>query len=322
MPDEYRTPLVSVIIVNFNGRKFLQDCLSSLLRQSYSPFEVILVDNASHDGSVEFVREHFPQVRILVEKVNLGFAGGSNAGIREAQGEFILTLNNDTITDPRFIENLVRPMTSDSHLGMCASKMLFPDGRINSTGICISRSGAAWDRGIFEQNSGQYDNEDEVFGPCAGAALYRRAMLDEIGLFDEDFFIYMEDVDLAFRARLAGWECRFIPAAKVIHIMGGSSGIHSDLSVFYGNRNLLWNAIKNFPMRTLLISLPWIIGRNCADIPYYFSKGKGLIILKAKISAIGGTIGMVRKRKVLTIKVPEEQIRKWIQVWMRISKPD
>jgi GT2 family glycosyltransferase len=235
-----------------------------------------------------------------------------------ARENYILTLNNDTITDPFFIENLVTPMVSDTRLGMWVSKMLFSDSRINSSGICISRSGAAWDREIFEQDSGQYNTEAEVFRPSAGAALYRRTMLDEIGLFDEDFFIYMEDVDLAFRARLAGWKCRYIPTARVTHFMRGTITVNSDLSVFYGNRNLFWNAITNFPVRTLLISLTWIIGRNCADIPYYLSREKGCVILKAKASAFGGIIRMMKKRKNITKKVPEEQIRKWIHVWMDI----
>jgi GT2 family glycosyltransferase len=314
-------PLISVIIVNFNGMRFLEPCLSSLTTQSFKNFEIILVDNHSSDGSAEYIREYFSSVTLIETGKNLGFAGGTNTGIRASHGDFILTLNTDTITDPHLIENLVRPMESDSRLGMCASKMLFPDGRINSTGICISRSGAAWDRGIFEQDSGQFDTEQEVFGPCAGAALYRRAMLDEIGLFDEDFFIFMEDVDLAFRARLAGWKCIYIPTARVIHLMGGTAGINTDLTVFYGNRNLLWNAIKNFPTWTLLKSFPWIIGRNCVDIPYYLSKGKGRVILKAKASAFAGITRMIRKRKSITRKIPEEQIRKWIHVWMKSHRP-
>jgi len=317
MSEDYRTSRVSVIIVNFNSKRFLQDCLSSILKQTYTSFEVILVDNASHDGSVEFIQEYFPRVRIFVQKENLGFTGGSNAGIREAHGEYILTLNNDTIVPPDFIGELVKPMMQDPSVGMCASKMVFPDGRINSTAICISRSGAAWDRGGGEQDHGQYDTAEEVFGPCAGAALYRRSMLDEIGLFDEDFFLFMEDVDLAFRARLAGWKCVYVPKARVVHIHGGTAGFRSDVSIYYGNRNLVWYVVKNFPLRTLILSSPWIIIRNCADIPYYLFKGKGSVILKAKASTIVGIIRMIRKRKSITKKVPEEQITKWIYVWMK-----
>jgi GT2 family glycosyltransferase len=175
---------------------FLESCISSLTEQTYKNFEIVFVDNGSSDGSVGFIQEHYPRVRIVETGKNLGFAGGINAGIRVARGEFILTLNNDTRADPHFLEEIRKPFLQDPKTGMCGSKMVFPDGRINSTGICISRSGAAWDRGIYEPDTEQYETSEMIFGPCAGAALYRRSLLDEVGLFDEDFFMYMEDVDL------------------------------------------------------------------------------------------------------------------------------
>ncbi len=321
MSDVSSHPLISVIIVNYNGKKFLADCLNSISHQTYSPFEVILVDNASHDGSIEYVRQNFPEVRVFTQFTNLGFAGGTNAGIRQAHGEFIITLNNDTIVAPDFIAELAKPMVSDPLVGMCASKMIFPDGRINSTAICISRSGAAWDRGLGEPDQGQYDMEEEVFGPCAGAALYRRTMLDEIGLFDEDFFLYVEDVDLAFRARLSGWKCRYVPTAQVIHVHGGTTEPGSDISVYYGNRNLLWYAVKNFPERTLFISIPWIIGRNIAVIPYYFLKSKGRAIIKAKVDSVKGLPRMIKKRQTIKKTISDGAIEKWIQVWSRAKVP-
>ena len=321
MPDKKPEPLVSVVIVNYNGRNFLPDCLGALMKQTYSPFEVILVDNASRDGSVEFIRERFPLVKVSVQESNLGFAGGSNAGIREAHGEFILTLNNDTRVSPDFIEELVLPMERDPRVGMCGSKMVFPDGRINSTGICISRSGAAWDRGGGEPDRGQYDAAEEVFGPCAGAALYRRTMLDEIGLFDEDFFLFMEDVDLAFRARLSGWKCMYVATAGVVHIHGGTTGFKSDISVYYGNRNLVWYVIKNFPSRTLLLSSPWIIGRQCAVLPYYLIVGRGCSIIRATTAMITGLPAMIRKRQDIQHRVTAGEIEKWIMCWSHASNP-
>jgi len=315
MQDNTKKPLISIVIVNYNGLRFLERCFSSLSHQTYKDFEIFFIDNGSSDDSSVFVRDRFPSANIIETGKNLGFAGGTNTGILASHGDFILTLNNDTIADPFFIENLINPMLNNSHIGMCASKMLFPDGRINSTGICISRSGAAWDRGIFETDSGQYDSRDEVFGPCAGAALYRRSMLNEIGLFDEDFFIFMEDVDLAFRAQSAGWKCRFVPSAKVTHIMGGTSGKDSHTSVYYGNRNLLWNVIKNFPVKTILFSLPWIVGRNCADIPFYFLRGKGLTIIRAKIDCLIGIPKMLRKRRGHLLAKREKEIERWILTW-------
>lgn len=305
-------PLISIIIVNFNGLRFLEPCLSSIAHQSYPHVEIIFVDNGSADGSVEYVREHYPAARIVAHSENLGFAGGTNAGIRRAAGEYLLTLNNDTILDPRFLEEIQQPLRDNPRVGICGSKMLLPDGRINSTAICISRSGAAWDRGMDEQDTGQYDTPEEIFGACAGAALYRRSMLDEIGLFDEDFFLFLEDVDLALRARLAGWTCRYVPTARVVHVRGGTSGTDSDMAVYYGNRNLLWYVLKDFPAPMLLSSLPWIVGRNCAEIPFYLLQGKGRAIFRAKADMLRGLFRMLRKRDTIRRTVPAGAITPWI----------
>jgi GT2 family glycosyltransferase len=321
MSDKAAHPLISIVIVNYNGKRFLSDCLNSIFSQTYFSFEVIMVDNASSDGSVEYVQEIFPDVKIVSQSANVGFAGGTNAGIRQAEGEFILTLNNDTILTPNFIDELARPMVSDPFVGICASKMIFPDGRINSTAICISRSGAAWDRGSGEPDKGQYDIQEEVFGACAGAALYRSSLLEEIGLFDEDFFLYMEDVDLAFRARLSGWKCVYVPTARVIHIHGGTSKTGSDLSVYYGNRNLLWYVVKNFPRRTFLIFIPWIIGRNIAVIPYYFLRNKGRAIFNAKVDSLKGLSKIIKKRSSVKQTISNRTIEKWIQVWSYAKMP-
>lgn len=306
--------LISVIVLNYNGKGFLDGCLTSLASQTYSDFEVIVVDNGSRDGSPEYVKENYPWVRLAKNEENLGFAGGTNAGIRAAKGEFILTLNNDSRADSRFIEELIKPM-ADPEVGVCAAKMLFPDGRINSAGICISRSGAAWDRGMFEPDRGQYEFVEEVFGACAGAALYRREMMDEIGLFDEDFFLYLEDVDLAFRARLAGWKCIYVPGARVIHHHGGTAGVGSDLAVYYGNRNIVWYPIKDFPFRLLITSLPFIVARNLAVIPYYALRGQGGVILKSKLDALKGVEKMMGKRKDVVRRVDYSQIKRFVEIW-------
>jgi GT2 family glycosyltransferase len=311
--------LISVIVLNYNGKGFLDGCLSSLASQTYSDFEVIVVDNGSRDGSPEYVKENYPWVRLAKNDENLGFAGGTNVGIRAAKGEFVITLNNDSRADSRFIEELIKPM-ADPEVGVCAAKMLFPDGRINSAGICISRSGAAWDRGMFEPDRGQYEFVEEVFGACAGAALYRREMLDEIGLFDEDFFLYLEDVDLAFRARLAGWKCLYVPGARVIHHHGGTAGVGSDLAVYYGNRNIVWYPIKDFPFRLLITSLPFIVARNLAVIPYYALRGQGGVILKSKLDALKGVVKMMEKRKDVVRRADYSQINRFVEIWGGIKR--
>jgi GT2 family glycosyltransferase len=312
---------ISVVVLNFNGKQYLHDCLTSLALQTCGDYEVIVVDNGSCDASVEYLRSNFPWVKVVRNEENLGFAEGTNSGIRKARGDLIITLNNDTKVDKNFIKHLTKPMCAHADVGMCASKMLLPEGKINSTGICISRSGAAWDRGMFEPDTGQYDQREEVFGPCAGAALYRKAMLEEIGLFDEDFFLYMEDVDLAFRGRLAGWKCVYVPEAVVYHHHGGTAGFGSDLSVYYGNRNIIWYAIKDFPLVLLLTSLPFILARNLAVIPYYALRGQGRVILKSKLDALRGVPSMLRKRSQIVRKTPENKIAKFIHTWARIARP-
>ncbi|MGB3919994.1 glycosyltransferase family 2 protein [Methanothrix sp.] len=311
--------LISVVVLNYNGRDLLDGCLSSLASQTYSPFEVVLVDNGSSDGSPEYIREQYPWVRLVRNRDNLGFAGGTNAGIRAAEGSYILTLNNDTIADRRLIEELKEPM-ADPQVGVCAAKMLFPDGRINSAGICISRSGAAWDRGMFEADRGQYDSMEEVFGACAGAALYRKRMLDEIGLFDEDFFLYLEDVDLALRARLAGWKCLYVPRAEVIHHHGKTAGVGSDLAVYYGNRNIVWYPIKDFPASLYITSLPFILARNLATIPYYALRGQGRVILKSKLDALRGITKMMRKREHVLRRAEYSDIRRFVKTWGEMKR--
>jgi len=317
---EPEIPSVSVIIVNYNGAKFLEPCIRSLLAQSHKNLEIIVVDNASSDDSVEILRSEFSGLVILENPVNLGFAGGVNTGIKNSHGDYIMTLNNDAWADPQCIEHLLLGMVDDQRTGMCAAKMLFPDKRINSAGICIARSGAAWDRGMFEADRGQYDKLEEIFGPCAGAALYRKDMLDEIGLFDEDFFLYMEDVDLAFRGRLAGWKCMFIPGAVVYHHHGGTAGFKSDLTIYYGNRNILWWPVKNYPFFTLLASLPWIIGRTVGVIPYYAYHGKGKVVLKSKIDGLAGIPRMWRKRNEIRRTTTELQVLRCMKTWSRINR--
>jgi len=313
--------MISVVITNYNGRRYLPDCLSSLAAQTYRDFETILVDNASTDGSVEFVEGDYPGIRIVRNRENLGFAGGTNAGIRAARGEYVLTLNTDAWMESDCLGHLVKAMESDDSVGMCATKMVFPDGRIDSAGMCISRSGAAWGRGMYEQDCGQYDRLEEVFAPCAGAALYRRALFDEIGLFDEDFFMYVEDVDLAFRGQLAGWRCLYVPQVKVHHVHGGTAGVGTDLAVYYVNRNTLWYVVKNFPSRLLITSIPWILGRNLAVVPYYAVRGRGRAIVRSKVDAVRGIPRMLRKRSAIRRKVPDSDIKRFTQTWSSIGRP-
>ena len=249
-----------VIIPNWNGQHLLARCLESLAVQTYRDFVVIVVDNHSTDGSVAWLRAVHPDVQVIVNAENRGFATAINQGIRATHSRYLVTLNNDTAPAPDWLAALVAAVESDGAIGMVASKMLFADRpqMINSAGIAIDRVGIAWD-----WRGGEPDDPDEralveIFGPCAGAALYRRAMLDEIGLFDEDFFAYMEDVDLAWRARAAGWRCLYAPQARVLHHHSATGKEGSPFKSFHLGRNKLWLLAKNYPVRELWHHVPLV----------------------------------------------------------------
>ena len=245
-------PFVSLIVVNWNGKVFLRDCLSTLTQQTYSSFEIIVVDNGSTDGSGDFILEHFPHVRLVALTENKGFAGGNTKGLEVAQGEYIALVNNDTRVDGRWLENLIRPMLKYPGVGICSSKLLLHDtGELEAAGDGLTTWGVGFKRG-FEEDPGLHTKQEFVFGASAAACLYRKKMLDGIGFLDSDFFFNDEDTDLNFRAQLAGWTCLYIPTAIVYHRVNATIGRMSDLHVYYHTRNLEFLWIKNMPTGLML----------------------------------------------------------------------
>jgi len=244
-------PLASIIIPNWNGAHHLPVCLEALRAQTYPRIEVILVDNGSTDGSPALVTEQYPEVRLLALDHNLGLTGGNNAGFRAARGEILISLNNDTEADPHFVEALVTALLEHPEAGLAAAKMLLFDRRatIHSAGDGYGVDGIPFNRGVWQQDEGQFDEPGWIFGGCGGAVAYRRAMLDEVGLFDESLFMYCEDVDLNWRAQLAGWRCWYTPGAVVYHKLSATGG--GPLASFYTGRNTLWVLVKNYPAALL-----------------------------------------------------------------------
>jgi GT2 family glycosyltransferase len=229
---------------------YLAHCLSSLQQQSCRrELEIIVVDNASTDGSVRWLERHHGDVRLLKLDCNQGFAGGNNAGLKIARGEFIAFLNNDAIADARWLEFLVGAVECDSRLGGVASKILFRSspGVINSAGIVLYRDGRGGDRGLGEADNARFQERAEVFGPCGAGMLLRRQLIEEVGGFDERFFLYYEDLDLAWRARLRGWRFTYEPRAVAYHVHGGTSGLGSPFFVYHVERNRVLANIKNGP---------------------------------------------------------------------------
>lgn len=245
LPDHMS--LFSVVIPNWNGVRHMPACLEALRAQSYESVEVIVVDNASTDGSQALITAQFPEVRLVALPENRGFTGACNAGMQAAQGEFIALLNNDTEVDPNWIASVIDAFNRHPEAGIVASKMLlFNDRqRFHTTGDLYRIDGRLMNRGVWEFDEGQYDREEYVFSACGGSSAYRRAMLDEIGLLDDDFFFSAEDMDLGWRAQLAGYRCIYTPHAIVYHHLAATGG--GVTASFYDGRNMIWILLKDYP---------------------------------------------------------------------------
>ena len=292
---------VSLVIPNWNGLRHLRTCLDAALAQTVSSCEVVLVDNGSTDGSAEFVARNYPQVRILRKEQNLGFAAATNLGIRNTQGDYVATLNNDTEAQPTWLESLVQAMESASDVGMCASKMLFYDRRdiVNSAGIAVDKAGIAWDRDGGATDSANDLQPCEIFGPCAGAALYRRAVLDQVGLFDEDFFSYLEDVDLAWRGQALGWRCMYVPAARVYHVHSATGQEGSPLKNYLLGRNKWWTIVKNYPWPQWLAHAPTIMAYDFLAIAWALLSRRDWHMLAGRLDALKALPAVLRKRRTI-----------------------
>ena len=239
--------LVSVVIPNWNGLAHLPTCLAALRAQTYPHLEVLVVDNGSGDGSQDYITREHPKVLLLALDRNLGLTGGSNLGFRSAQGEILISLNNDTEAEPGFVESLVTALLDHPEAGMATAKLRLFDRRdtLHSAGDGYGVDGIPFNRGVWQRDEGQFDRPGWVFGGCGGAVAYRRAMLDQVGLFDESFFMYCEDVDLNWRSQLAGWKCWYTPEAVVYHKLSASGA--GPVASYYTGRNTLWVIAKNYP---------------------------------------------------------------------------
>lgn len=249
----------SVIIPSWNGVNLLPTCLDSLRTQTYRCFETIVVDNASADGTVSLVRQSYPEVRLVALETNLGFAGGVNAGIARSTGQLVALINQDVEAAPQWLEALVAASRAHPEAGAFASKIMLFDqrDRFHSAGDSYRRDGIPVNRGVWERDIGQFDQQVDVFGACGGAAAYRKSMLDQIGWLDERFFMYCEDVDLAWRHQLVGWRTVFVPEAVAFHRLSASGG--GVTASYYTGRNTIYVLAKNVPAPLLRRYLPTIV---------------------------------------------------------------
>lgn len=242
--------LISVIVVNWNGRHLLGECLDSVLGQAEGPIEVLVVDNGSRDGSVEFLRSRYGgKIRLIELGRNEGWSGGNNEGIAHAKGDYLLLLNNDACLGERFFPRLREGIGRHPASGMFATKILNYSDRtvIDNTGHVIYWDGAARGRGRLRKVAPEWDVETEVLCPSGAAGVYRKEMIDRVGAVDGDYFAYGEDTELGLRGRMAGYRCHYLPQAVVYHRYSATAGPYTPEKVYYVERNRIWTVVKLFP---------------------------------------------------------------------------
>jgi GT2 family glycosyltransferase len=296
------SPVVSVIIVAWNSKKYLQTCLDKLSAQTFRDFEVILVDNGSVDGALDGLNEKYPSFdKLHTHKLssNLGFAVANNIGARLARGQWLALLNVDAFPEPDWLERLVEVAEAHPN-GFFASRQIQANnpGYLDGEGDVCHVSGLAW-RHNYGFPVYPLGEPLEVFSACGAAAFYpRQAFLDVEG-FDENYFSYHEDVDLGFRLRLRGLDCLLAPQAVVHHVGSASTGKRSDFSVYYGHRNLVWTYFKDMPLLLFWLYLPLHVVVNFFFLIYFTIKGQGGTIWRAKLDALRGLPAMLKKRRVI-----------------------
>lgn len=294
-------PFVSIILVTWNSKKYLQTCLDALSTQTFSDYEVIIIDNGSEDGTLDNLQENNPALHLHIEKLdtNYGFAIANNIGARRARGRWLALLNADAFPKPDWLENLLKAAEQNPEYSAFSSRQIQFNKQhlLDGAGDAYHISGLAW-RNSYNLLADEYGLEQkEIFSPCAAAALYSREEFLKMGGFDEDYFSYFEDVDLGFRMRLNGTKCLYVPEAIVHHVGSASTGKRSDFSVYYGYRNMIWTFVKNMPFPYIWIFLPLHIVAILFFTIYLTWRGQGSAIWRAIFDAFVGLPKMLKKRK-------------------------
>lgn len=268
---------VTVVIPNYNGLKFMKTCLDSLREQSYKEFQTLVIDNASEDGSYEFVRDNYPEVRLVRLKKNYGFSAAVNKGIDLSGTPYVLLLNNDTEADRDFIAELVKGIEKSDDIFSCSSKMInFNDRELmDDAGDLYSVIGWGFQRGVG-QRADAYKKDAEIFSACAGAAIYRKSVFDEIGKFDLKHFAYLEDMDVGYRAKIHGYKNMYCANAIVYHVGSGTSGSkYNPFKVKLAARNNVYLIYKNMPFLQLAVNLPLILAGFLVKYMFFKNMGYG-----------------------------------------------
>jgi GT2 family glycosyltransferase len=304
-PDAIRSPvtapIASLVVLSWNGLEHLDVCLSSLCAQTFQDREIVLADNASTDGTKEWVEARFPEVRVERVEQNLGVPGGVNFGIAQARGRFIAILNNDIEAHPEWLGESIRALEQHPEAGFTASRIrLFHQrDRLDTAGDMYFREGFPAKRGWLHRDGPDFDEPGWVFGACAAAALYRRELFDAVGNFDEDFQASLEDLDLSFRAQLQGFKCRYVPTAILYHKMGSTLGVGFAKSghQLRMHRNLWLLRIKNLPGTLWLRYLPQMLVGEAAVLIRAVATGRLGAVMSARVQVLQHLRATLKKRR-------------------------
>lgn len=311
---------VSVVIPNFNGIAFLDSVLASLEGQTLNNFEVILVDNGSTDGSCSFVTANYPWVHLIELSENFGFCGAVNAGIRAAKAPYVLLLNNDTEVKEDFVEEMLAAIRRHKNAFSCGARMVQYHDRdkLDDVGNYYCALGWSFARGRGKDIHA-YETEDRIFSACAGAAIYRKKILEKIGYFDEEHFAYLEDTDIGYRARIYGYENWYAPKAIVYHVGSGTSGSrYNQFKTRYSSRNNIYLIYKNMPLLQIILNLPFLVAGFLVKFLFFAVKGMG----KEYAAGIknGFSISMKNKKVPFRMKHLLNYCKIQLELWINIVR--
>lgn len=314
------TPLISIVIPNWNGKHLLEKCLTSINNLVYDNFEVIIVDNGSSDDSIEYISSNFPKIRLVPLASNTGFAHAVNVGIKACKGEYIALLNNDTEVDRYWLSELVKPFLQSQEIGIVASKLLnfYDRARIDSAGDVLNIVGQAYPIGGGELDCPVWNEGRFIFSATGGASAYRKSLLEEIGLFEEIFFMYFEDVDISYRAQRAGYKVWYQPSAVIYHIQKASSKKSRELLEYYLYRNFVVNYLINTPFSLFFKRMSIVKFIMVFVHTFYYQSKQGYIGSAIKtwwwLITNAGTIFSLRQKrqKDANPKVKDEYIESFI----------
>ena len=293
------SPSIAVVVVNWNSGQYLRKCLQNLKDQALSPARVLVLDNASTDGSMEGLEQRFSEWEFIRLDKNTGFASANNLAVNQVEDcDWIAFLNPDAFAHPDWLGNLMRAVENFPDVKMFGSHMLgYDNGLIDGTGDIYHVSGVAWRRDHGMKSSKVNRESGEIFSPCAAASLISRDAFLEVGGFDEHFYCYNEDVDLSFRLRLIGHRCIYVSDAVVEHVGSGTTSRYSDFAVYHGQRNLVWSYFRNMPGVWFWVYLPQHILFSVVALIWFALKGKAVPVFKARWDALKGLPRVLRLRK-------------------------